>query len=103
VNAIEKLKALDASATPRPWLQSLRSDQVYHRHATGTVNVLRTWNWAGRAPHNRALLIALRNLAPEVLAVLEAVEVEEEMAGVSPNLSGAMAAFRARAAQALGV
>lgn len=52
---IEKLKALEAAATPGPWPPEGLFD-LDQRKA------------------NLALVEALRNLAPEIIAVLEAVE-----------------------------
>lgn len=83
MNPIEDLKVMESVATPRPWLQSKRSDQVYARLPNGTVNILRTWNYGGgKAALNRALILALRNLAPELLALWEAVHEASE---IGPN------------------
>jgi len=74
----ETLRALDAAATPGPWLQSRRTDQVYAGHNGGTVNVLRTWSYGGgKALANRRLILAQRNLLPQLLDLWEAVQQDQ--------------------------
>jgi hypothetical protein len=107
VNAIERLKAMESAATPGPWAiattEEWKNGLDFFHGPSGAfcfpVDI---------DPEDARLLSAQRNLFPEILAVLEAVDELEPEPVDAPvshprfRLWQAQKAFHARAAEVLG-
>lgn len=104
MSTIERLKALEAAATEGPW-QTSQWGEVQPRGANGGMNWIRVEGFSlssGIVPRaNRDLLVAFRNLAPQILAVMEAAEAYDNPKNYTEGtifpLRDALSAFHAAA------
>ncbi|BDU76243.1 hypothetical protein [Mesoterricola sediminis] len=100
MNPIEKLKALEANARPGPWHPS----KSPYTESTSWL-VYRPDPAGGTTAHTRKadadLTAALRNLAPEILAVLEVGSLWNHSRATGNELVRAIDAFEAKAAALL--
>lgn len=89
---IEKFRELERNATPRPWISHQVRDEewqeTYYGIQTADGRPIGTfdgdnavWLKEGQAVANRDLVVLLRNLAPEILAILR-IEDEDTILSV---------------------
>lgn len=88
MNPIEKLKALEVASTPGPWTPTAAGSLIEAEGEHFPVAKVYGYGRFNRAHSqvkaNGHMISALRNLAPEILAVLEAVG---ELVGNHDNTS----------------
>ena len=79
MSASEKLKALDDAATSGPWLFEAGEGVQYVSDATGRFDAHIRYE-----AEDAALVAALRNVLPQIVAVVEAAEkaVKDEQYGI---------------------
>ena len=86
---IEKLRALEKTATPKPWAQGIiETDCIASEGGHGNV-VLRRTNGGGMPTQSDLDLICeMRNALPAILAELEALRaIAEELASKKPEFA----------------
>lgn len=105
---IEELKALDKSVSPAPWFCDYNGEpRIYSESSKGTIaefyGEFRMGDIRTNPREDAELVTALRNLAPEILALVEAATEDDEKrfkgsVFVSPTIK-AVRAFNAKLAE----
>lgn len=69
-DTIAQIEALEAKATPRPWHKPRHNAVTSNEGGTG----VQICNFHGTSENNAALIVALRNAAPSLIAYIRALE-----------------------------
>lgn len=89
---IEELKALEQAATPGPWKQRELICFGEGQSATPMFRLEKDMERPYPWENDGKLIVILRNLAPELIALVEALEIELD--DMNPSASDAYMAFK---------
>lgn len=85
-DGLERLRKLEADATPAPWRLKFHHREEDHDHLVGPGGepigcIDKGEERSEDTAFDAGLLVALRNVAPQIIALIEAVDVFEKAEG----------------------